>query len=336
MRYHKLSQDPTISVSAIALGTMSVAAGSMHARVAEQQATDTIRAAIDSGVNFIDTAPAYGDGESEERLGRALADCGVARDKVVLATKASGKTISRAEILADCEASLARLQTSYIDLYQIHWRHRVVPLAESMDAMQRLKEQGKVRAIGVCNFGPADLADAGVEANAIVSDQVVYSLLSRGAEFELAEVCKKHDTGILCYSPLAQGLLSGKYKSADELPADRCRSRHFAGTRPNSRHGESGCEADVFKAVEAIRAIADEVGHSMPDLAIAWLLHQPAVASVLCGASTAEQARDNTRAAGIKLSPETLARLDAATAKVKAHMGPNLDMWQGAAGSRIH
>ena len=166
----------------------------MHSGVEESRAIDTIRAALDAGVNFIDTAPAYGNGESEERVGRAIAEGGVARESVVLATKASGKTLTAAEIAADCDASLKRLRTSYIDLYQIHWPQRVVPLSETLDAMRKLKQQGKVRAIGVCNFGPADLADAGVQDQEIASDQVAYSLLSRGPELGLTDACRRAAT----------------------------------------------------------------------------------------------------------------------------------------------
>lgn len=336
MHYGQLCQNSGLKVSAIALGTMSVAAGSMHAAIDERRAIDTIRAAIEAGVNFIDTAPAYGNGESEERLGRALADGGIARDSVILATKASGGTLSRDEILADCELSLKRLRTSFIDLYQIHWRRSVVPLEETIEAMHALKQQGKVRAIGVCNFGPADLADAAVAKYESVSDQVAYSLLSRGPEFGLQAACQQHGIGILCYSPLAQGLLTGGYRTTDDVPADRRRSRHFAGSRAGSRHGETGCEAELFEAIEAVRKIADHERLSMADLSIAWLLQQPCVASVLCGASTPEQARANVRAADIKLSSDVLAQLDAATAKVKTHLGPNLDLWQGSSNTRIH
>jgi myo-inositol catabolism protein IolS len=336
MQYRELCQNSGLKVSTIALGTMSVAAGSMHAEIDERRAIETIRAAIDAGVNFIDTAPAYGSGESEERLGRALADGGIPRDSVILATKASGSTLSRDEILADCDSSLTRLRTSYIDLYQIHWRRSGVPLEETLEAMQTLKRHGKIRAIGVCNFGPADLADAAVATNEIVSDQVAYSLLSRGPEFGLQAACQQYGIGILCYSPLAQGLLTGAYRAADDVPADRRRSRHFAGSRAGSRHGESGCERELFEAIGSVRKIADREQLSMADLAIAWLLHQPCVSSILCGASTPEQARANVRAADIRLSADVLSQLDAATTKVKTHLGSNMDLWQGSSNTRIH
>jgi aryl-alcohol dehydrogenase-like predicted oxidoreductase len=335
MRFRRLAGGRLPDVSVVALGTMSVASGVMHASVDEQQAIRTIHAALDAGTNFIDTAPAYGDGESESRLGRALAEVPAKRGTLVIATKASGPTLGAAEIVADCEASLRRLRIDCIDLYQLHWPRGVVPMRETFDALQALRRQGKIREIGVCNFGPATLREAWDAGAEPVTNQVAYSLLTRGVEFELAPRCASRGVGILCYSPLAQGLLGGKYTSPNQMPPERCRSRHFAGTRPMSRHGEAGCELELFTAVEEVRAVARDVGCSMHELAIAWLAHQPTVTGVLCGASTPEQAIANAHAAGIELDEATLTWLNAATDRVKHHLGANLDVWQGGANSRI-
>lgn len=324
-----------LRVSVVALGTMSVAPGLMHPDIAAAAADDAVAAALDCGINLFDTAPGYGNGEAERRLGAALRGSGRPRQAYVVATKAGGATLSPDEIFADCDASLQRLGMDVIDLYQIHWHKRVVPIAESVGAMMELVRRGKVRHVGLCNSGPSDIAEATAGGATILSDQVVYNLLSRAAEFTLLPCCLERRIGVLCYSPLAQGLLTGRYRTADEVPPDRARSRHFVGTRPNSRHGEGGCESAVFRAVEAIRAIAAGAGLPMADLSNAWLLHQPAVASVLAGASRPEQVHANARAADVRLSPDVLAALDEATAEVKRAMGPNLDMWQGAAQSRV-
>ena len=336
MRYRPLAGGRLPDVSVVALGTMSVAAGAMHPAVEADRAARTIRQAVECGINLIDTAPSYGDGESEARLGNALRDGEVARERIVIATKASGPTLSRAEILADCESSLARLRTDYIDLYQLHWRRDAVPMSETFDALHALQRSGKVREIGVCNFGPRDLRDAWSVGGMPVTDQVAYSLLSRGVEFALAPLCVERGIGLLCYSPLAQGMLTGKYRTIDALPPERCRARHFAGARPMSRHGEPGCEPALFAALDALNEIAGELNCTMSDLAIAWLLRQPAVTSVLCGASTPEQVQANVRAVDLHLDAQTLDRLDVATAAVKAHLGDNLDLWQGRSNSRIH
>lgn len=334
MQYRNLgpASDP-LKVSAIALGMMSNAPGIMHSEIDEAAATSTVHTALGAGITLFDTAAVYGDGESERRLGRALKSSGAPRDAYVVATKCSSKTLSAAEIAADCEASLARLGLGHIDLYQIHWFKREHPLEESLAAMDKLRKAGKVRHLGVCNAGPLDTAEC-LRHVPLVSVQVCYSLLSRGVELGLRDVCLKNGLGVLPYSPLAQGLLTGKYRRADELPVGRARSRHFHKSRPQSRHGEEGFEAETFAAVEAVRGIAAELGVPMSQLAVAWLLAQPVVGSVLCGASRPDQVLANAAGASLTLTPDTLARLDAATSDLKHKLGPNLDPWQGNANSR--
>ncbi|HRK29758.1 MAG TPA: aldo/keto reductase [Tepidisphaeraceae bacterium] len=334
MRYAKIGGESGLTVSVVAMGTMSVAAGAMHAAVDESLALTTLCAAVDAGINFFDTAPGYGKGESEARLGKALASNPGMREKIVLATKASGPSLVRADVIAECEASLERLRTDVIDLFQIHWPSRATPLDETLDAMLSLQKSGKVRYLGMCNFGPLDLAEA-LARVAVLTDQVNYSLLARGAEFALLPLCIERDVGLLCYSPLAQGLLTGRYTDFEQLPADRCRSRQFDGKRPGSRHGEAGCEAETLQAMNAIRQIAAEQNIAMADLAVAWLLRQRGVRAVLCGASTPAQVHANARAADVVLSDAVVEQLAAATAPVKQKMGDNLDPWQGAGNSRI-
>jgi aryl-alcohol dehydrogenase-like predicted oxidoreductase len=316
-----------LQVSSVALGCMSLCGNQTYADIPAAQATATVNAALDAGINFFDNAPMYGDGEAERRLGEALRG---QRDRAIIGTKISSETLSAAEVAREVEASLRRLQTDYIDLYQIHWARRVVPLDETLRAMEDLVQSGKVRAIGVCNFGPLDLAEA-LEKHQVVTNQLAYSLLARGVEYEVQPMCAEHQVGLLCYSPLAQGLLAGRYQTADDVPAERARTRHFAGTRPQARHGQAGCEAQTFQAVAAVRAICDDLGLPMADVALTWLLHQPAVSSVLAGASRPEQIVQNVRAASIRLDASTIEKLGDATDVVKESLGPNCDMWQAAA-----
>jgi len=283
-----------------------------------------------AGVNFFDNAPMYGDGEAERRLGVALR--GGKRDRAVVATKISSETLSATEVTAEAEASLRRLEMDYLDLYQIHWARHVVTIDETLSAMDRLVQAGKVRALGVCNFGPTDLAEA-LRARHVESNQLAYSLLARGVEYEVQPMCVENQIGLLCYSPLAQGLLTGRYESADEVPAERARTRHFAGNRPQARHGEDGCEAETFQAIRAIKRICDEIGRPMSDVALAWLLRQPAVTAVLAGASKPDQVARNVRAGDLELPADTLHRLDQATSDLKQLLGPNCDPWQAV--SRI-
>jgi myo-inositol catabolism protein IolS len=330
MEHRKLGRSE-IKVSTVALGCMSLCAGQTYGEIPEAQATATVDAALDAGINFFDNAPLYGDGEAERRLGNALK--GAKRDRAIVATKIGTAEMSADEVAREFEGSLKRLQTDRIDLFQIHWARRVVPITDTLRAMEKLVQQGKLRAIGVCNFGRIDLGEALSAIDTLATNQMAYSLLARGVEYEVVPICRDHGVGMLCYSPLAQGLLTGRYTNADEVPPERGRTRHFASTRSQSRHGEPGLESETFEAVRRVKQICDDLGKPMADVALAWLLHQPTVTSVLAGASRPDQILQNAKAADIKLSPDVLKQLDDATRVVKEKMGTNPDMWQAA--SRI-
>lgn len=308
---------------------MSIVASETYGGIGADEAIATVNTALEEGVTLFDTAPAYGNGESEELVGRALEG---KRDKVILATKASGQTLSAEEIASDCDASLMRLRTDYIDLYQIHWNRRTVPAEETFRAMENLVTSGKVRALGVCNYGPIDLAEA-IGFTRLHTNQLAYNMLMRSIEFEITDLCLENGMGILCYSPLAQGLLTGRYTTADEVPAGRQRTRHFSGDRELARHGKPGCEKETFEAIGQIKSICEEIDQPMAGVALAWCLHQPGVMSVLAGASTPEQVKQNIEASKISLSQDVLKRLDEATSQVKTLLGASPDLW--SADSRI-
>ncbi|HZZ42558.1 MAG TPA: aldo/keto reductase [Tepidisphaeraceae bacterium] len=326
MKYKKLGRTE-IQVSTVALGCMSLAASPTYPGIAEGEAIAVVHAAFDAGVNFFDNAPAYGDGEAESRLGKGLRG---KRDKAVVATKILTEALSPEDVRRELEASLRRLGMEHVDLYQIHWPKRVVRMEETLRAMEEMVKSGKARAIGVCNFGSVDLQEALETGVRMESNQVAYSLLFRGVEFGVREMCLKEGMGVLCYSPLAQGMLAGRFGSAEEVPVERARTRHFAGTRKMARHGEAGCEVETFAAVERVKKIAERVGMPMGDLALGWLLHQPVVASVLAGASSVEQVKRNARAGEVSLSAEVVKELEEATREVKEELGGNLDPWQAA------
>lgn len=330
MRYTTLP-GTELRVSVIAMGTWALAGDMTWGAQSESDSVESVRAALEAGINFFDTAPAYGDGLAEERLGKGL---GHARDQAVIATKIGPGSMSPGAVAASLEASLTRLRTDYVDLLQIHWPSREVPLAETWGALEKLQRQGKVRALGVSNFGARDLAEV-LDLGRPSTNQLPYSMLARAIEYEIAPACERADVGVLCYSPLLWGLLADKYASADEVPAGRARSRHFSRQRPLTRHGEAGCEAETFAALGRLRAIAQRQGLPLADLAVAWLLHQPGVSAVLTGARKPEQAAENARAAGIVLDTAILDELTQATEAVKRALGANADLWQGAAESRI-
>jgi myo-inositol catabolism protein IolS len=312
-----------IDVSVMALGCWPFAGGVVWGDQDDAASIATVHAALEAGINFFDTAEGYEAGKSEEVLGRALAG---RRDRAVIATKVSPNHLAPADLVASCEQSLRTLGTDYVDLYMIHWPSREVPLAETVRALERLKQQGKVRAIGVSNFGVGDLADM-VVLTTCASNQLPYGLLWRVIEREILPLCRREEVGVMCYSPLAQGLLTGRYRSADEVPDGLARTRHYASTRPLAKHGEPGCEAEVFEAVAAVRAIAEEMDQSMAAVALAWVRQQPGVTSFLVGARSPAELDWNLPSLALTLSDDALARLSDATDPVKERLGANPDPW---------
>jgi len=323
MQYRTLGRTD-IQVSAISMGCWGLAGDFHWGPQDDANSIATVHAALDAGVNFFDTAELYGGGRSDEVLGRALK--GV-RQEVVIAGKVGPQNLAPDDLARSCEASLSRLDTDYMDLFQIHLPNWGMPIGETWAAMERLQREGKVRAIGVSNFGVIDLTEL-LAAGQPTSNQLPYSLLYRAIEYGVQQTCVENDVSILCYSPLMHGLLTGKYESADQLPETRARSRHYSQDRPHTRHSEPGCEVETTAAIQTIRRISDEIGQPMTHVSLAWLLHQPGVASVIAGMRQPEQARDSTRAADLILPADVLNSLDMATRPVKEILGPNLDMWQ--------
>jgi aryl-alcohol dehydrogenase-like predicted oxidoreductase len=318
-----------LSVSKIALGCWGFAGGEMWGAQDEADSISTIEAALDVGINFFENAQGYGNGYSEEVLGKVLKG---RRDKVVIATKISAATAANQGIEAACELSLERLQTDYIDLLQPHWPYRHIPADETYQAFSELRKAGKIRAFGVSNYGVGDLSDI-LEYGGVSSNQLPYSLLFRAIEHEIQPLCVQENIGILCYSTLLHGLLAGKFNSPADVPDGRGRTRHFSKNRSGTRHGEEGCESEIFVAIDRIREIAAEVEQPMALVSGAWVLQQPGVASVIAGARRPEQIREMAAAADFHLDPAIIQRLNAATKEVKQILGPNPDMW--ASESRI-
>ncbi|MGO8671544.1 MAG: aldo/keto reductase [Capsulimonadaceae bacterium] len=269
---------------------------------------NVIDAAIDSGITFFDTADIYGGTKSEQFLGRLL---GSRRSKVILATKFGMQVDdfrqgARPEYVRQaCDDSLKRLSTDYIDLYQIHRPDATVPISDTLGALTELMEAGKIREIGCSNFSAAQLleAEAAVGNGArFVSVQNEYSLLRRDAESEVLPACEALGTAFIPYFPLACGLLTGKYRKGQPHPE---------GTRitEGSRYGDLLSERNV-DAVESLIAFCESRSHTLLELAFSWLLSRPTVASVIAGATKADQVRANAAAAGWKLTATDLAEVD--------------------------
>ena len=319
------------NVSRIVMGCWALAGDQTWGFQDEQEAIATIHAAIDVGINFFDNAELYGNGLAESILGKALIG---RRDRVFIASKFNRENARSEQVIAACERSLRRLQTDYIDLYQIHWANWDVPFEETWGALQRLREQGKIRAIGVCNFGPRDLS-AILQLGHPSTNQLPYGPLFRAIEFEVVPACLAAGVGILCYSPLTIGLLTGKFSTADEVPAGRARTRHFSSQRPLTRHGEPGCEEETFKAIAEIASLAQALNVSIPQLALAWLLQRPGVLGVINGMRRPDQAVQNAIAAEIDLDSSVASRIEMITDQIKEKLGANPDMWEGTERSRF-
>ena len=314
-----------IEVSAVAMGCWAIVGDLTWGPQKQEDAIAAIRTALDCGINFFDTAEGYGDGYSEELLGQVL---GSVRDRVIIGTKVSGRHARSRALLAEaCENSLRRLRADYIDVYQLHWPVRGVPIAEVAGGLERLRQAGKIRCFGVSNFGKGDLTDL-LACGRCEVNQLPYSLLWRAIEPEILPYCCEHRISVTAYSPLMQGLLTGKFKSADDVPEGRARTRLFSGQRKHVRHGEPGCEEETFAAIRDIAEIAEGIGRPLGEVALAWVLHQPGVDSVLVGARNPTQMRQNARAAELALTPDVVARLSEATDALKARLGSNPDMWE--------
>jgi myo-inositol catabolism protein IolS len=330
MQYRQLGKDGP-NVSAIALGCWAFAGDFNWGPQEDADSIATVHAALDAGVTLFDSAEGYGDGRSEEVLGRALAG---RRHEALIATKVSQNHLAPAELARACDRSLKHLQTDYIDLYQIHWPSREIPLEDTLGAMQRLREQGKIRAIGVCNFGMQDMAD--LQAfDGVISNQLPYSLIWRALEFGIRERCIEQGLGIMAYMPLMQGLLTGKFRYADDVPAGRARTRHFGKQWAGTRHGEMGCEEATFVAIDTIRRISARLDLPMAVVSLAWVLQQSGVSCVLAGARKPEQLTENIQAAQTVLTDEVLKELADVTHEVKVFLGSNPDPYQSGLDSRF-
>jgi aryl-alcohol dehydrogenase-like predicted oxidoreductase len=310
---HRRLGDSGIEVSAISLGSWLTYSGG----VGREQTEACTRAAFDAGITFFDTANVYGRGAAESAWGEILS--GYARDSFTLATKVyfpmggRDRGLSRAQIHKQIDASLERLRVDHVDLYQCHRYDDDTPLEETMQALTEVVEAGKTRYIGFSEW-PADKIQEALDMPGVarfVSSQPQYSMLWRGPEAEVIPLCERNGISQIVWSPLAQGVLTGKYRPGEQPPAD---SR--ATSKSMNRFIKDWLEDDILEAVQRLRPIADEAGLSMSQLALAWILRQPNVASAIIGASRPEQVHDNAAAAGVQLSDDTLAAIDEAVGAV--------------------
>ncbi|RWR34593.1 aldo/keto reductase [Sinirhodobacter populi] len=319
MRYRTLGPSGLL-VSELCLGTMTFGGSDgmwgQIGQLRQDEADTLVKTAVDAGINFIDTANVYAGGESERILGQAIRNLGIPRDDVVIATKVLGamgegpnaRGASRAHIMAQAKASLSRLQMDHIDLYQIHGFDPLTPITETLEALDTLVRHGHVRYIGLSNWAAWQIVKAVGIAEArrlapILSLQAYYTLVGRDLEREIVPMLQAEGIGLMVWSPLAGGFLSGKYSDGNTANDGRRASFNFPPV--DLERGDA--------AIGVMRGIAEAKGCTVAQVALAWLLHQPVVTSVIVGAKRVEQLQDNIRSTEVALSADDLAELDAVT-----------------------
>lgn len=338
-----------LMLSAMGLGCWAFGGGAYWGDCSQQDVDAVVRRSLELGINYFDAAEAYNDGRSEESLGRAVQ--GLPRDRLVIGTKVSPSNCYAETLPRHCEASLRRLGLDYVDLYMIHWpihphsiRHftrdesviqNPPTIEQALGALVRLKEHGKIRYIGVSNFGKDRLDEALRICPDIVVNQLPYSLLTRAIELESLPQCRGLGVGVIGYMTLLQGVLADLYPTLDSVPPYQRRTRHFDSRRAElSRHGEDGAEPETNAALADIRRIMREYGMTMPEIAAKWTLAARGITCSLIGVRSVRRLEDNVRAAAQPLPPEIVAKLNAATKPVLDKLGNSFDYYESLENNR--
>jgi myo-inositol catabolism protein IolS len=303
MKYRKLGSTD-IQVSDITFGCWELGGGQW-----DKQSDDTniqaIQKAFDLGIHTFDTAEGYGQGHSEEIVGQALKG---KRKECVIATKVSRNHLKPADLRASAEVSLKRLHVDYVDIYYIHWPNNDIPIADTLSELTKLKDEGLIRAIGVSNFSIDQLKEA-MEYARIDVIQPEYSLLHRGIEHELIPYCVEHSIGIMSYSSIAKGILTGAFHNGKAVVKD-------TDFRKDRRLFLPGHLEKEQPLIDVLKQIAEEKQVTLSEIAISWLLHQPALTSAIVGTQNEKHLAENTRAVDLTLTADELKRLDQVSAQV--------------------
>ncbi|WP_158858160.1 aldo/keto reductase [Lunatibacter salilacus] len=312
-------------ISRMIFGCWAIVGGFNWGHQEERDSLDAIKEAYDLGITCFDTAEAYGNGASENLLAKALKG---ERNNIIIASKVGPQDFAPDNVINACERGLKNLQTDYIDLYQLHWPNPEIPLEDTLEALDKLKQSGKIRAYGVSNFGSESLEACKSLGFSVSSNQMAYNLLFRAIEYSILPKCVEENIPILCYSPIMQGLLTGKFTTPESVPDDRARTRHFTKDRSQSRHQEDGCEDLTFKTIAEIEEVALDLNISMGSLSLAWLLSQEGVGGVIAGGRNPAQVRKNMEVLTVNLSQQVIDKLNEVTQPLKVVLGDNADLWQ--------
>ncbi|MDR1724684.1 MAG: aldo/keto reductase [Tannerella sp.] len=338
-----------IYVTAMTVGCWAFGGGDYWGEQSQKDVNDVVNAALDLGVNVFDTAEVYNNGTSETALGQALKG---RRNEAVVISKISPS--NGRNVREHCTASLRRLDTDYLDVYMLHWPINKLSVEhftsdsslitapptveETFAQLYELKNEGLIRSIGVSNFGVGQMREVAATGIEVDVNEITYNIVSRAIEAEIAPYCMDNNIDIIGSMGLMQGLLTGKYQTAADVPPHQAHSRHFAHERGRgtSRHNEVGAEKEVFEVVDALRDIAAGLNVPVSQLAIAWMLKKPFVASALVGSRNINQLKANIEACTLEISDETEALIDRISQPVLDILGNNPDYYEHSSKSRIY
>ncbi|WP_024735611.1 aldo/keto reductase [Enterocloster asparagiformis] len=348
MKYHILGKSD-INASVLGMGCWAYGGGDYWGAQSQRDVEAVVRQALDLGINFFDTAEMYNDGASERSLGQALHEV---RHKAVIASKI-GPAFCR-DIRAHLEGSLRRLGTDYLDVYMLHWpindagiKHFTADpeilknpptIEDACSQLIRLKEEGLIRSIGVSNFGVKQIAEilaCGIEVDV---NEMPYNLVSRAIEEKIVPFCLENQISLIGSMALQQGLLAGIYETVEQVPAHQAHSRHFSQMRggEQARHGEEGAENEVFEVVALLKSLAEQMGISCAQLALAWILNKPFMHCTLVGSRNTRELFSNIQACELTLPQDVIDKLDAASLPVLQKLGDSPDYYENRNNSRIY
>ena len=341
MNYRELGKSG-IMVHPLAMGCWAFGGGDYWGEQSQHDVDAVVARALDLGVNLFDTAEYYNGGDSESSLGLAL---GARRKEAVICTKVTPDNAYRQELIEHCEESLKRLKTDYIDVYLLHWPinynaisaftsneqklAKLPTVEEAFEALAQLKKDGKIRSFGISNFGVLQMEEALAIASDIDVNQITYNIFSRAIEAAILPFCVKRDISVIGTMTLQQGLLTGAFKSAEQLPVHQRESRHF------SHDGKAGAESEIFEALPKLEEVASGIGCTLPQLAIAWAIYRQGVAAALIGSRSVGELDENFKAASIALDDDIAARVDAISKPVSDFMGDSPDFYMTGEKCRI-
>lgn len=337
-----------LTLPALGAGCWAFGGGEYWGEQSQKDVDEVVNRSLDLGINYFDTAEVYNKGASEASLGMALEG---RRGEAIIGSKISPSNCHPGVLREHCDASLGRLRTDYIDLYMVHWpihphsiRHftddeaiiKNPPAVEdAFETLTKLREEGKIRHIGVSNFGVDRLKEAQAICPDIVVDELPYSLLTRATGLEILPHCERTGVGVVGYMTLLQGLLADIYPTLDDVPPWQRRTRHFNCKRCElTRHGEDGAEDETNQALADIRSICAETGMTMPEIAVKWAVANKALTCVLVGARNIKELEANVKAVAEPLPGEIVEKLNKATDALLARLGPGFDYYENTADDR--